>query len=146
MNRILALALAAVGLTLLWLWRGRLRDVQREKLDHFRFYEILPEVPGDTAVAQRMQLLGQLNTPAVPPLWFRTAKLDYTRTAYPGLLRNNRVPWLGRSEDKADETVWRSPVYSLEQGFGDAASVVRWSKPPSTSPAGAVPGRSRGIR
>jgi GNAT superfamily N-acetyltransferase len=28
------------------------------------------------------------------------------RTAYTGLLRNNRVPWLGRSEDKADESVW----------------------------------------
>ena len=28
------------------------------------------------------------------------------RSAYPGFLRNNRVPWLGRSEDKADDTVW----------------------------------------
>jgi len=28
------------------------------------------------------------------------------RTAYEGLLRNNRVPWEGRQEDKADDTVW----------------------------------------
>lgn len=28
------------------------------------------------------------------------------RTAYTGLVRNARVPWEGRSEDKADATVW----------------------------------------
>jgi ribosomal protein S18 acetylase RimI-like enzyme len=28
------------------------------------------------------------------------------RTAYRGLLRNNRVPWQGRSEDKQDPSVW----------------------------------------
>ena len=28
------------------------------------------------------------------------------RPAYTGLLRNNRVPWEGRDEDKSDETVW----------------------------------------
>jgi GNAT superfamily N-acetyltransferase len=28
------------------------------------------------------------------------------RTAYPGLLRNSPVPWKGRTEDKADESVW----------------------------------------
>lgn len=28
------------------------------------------------------------------------------RTAYEGLLRNNRVPWLGRAEDKSDDSVW----------------------------------------
>jgi GNAT superfamily N-acetyltransferase len=28
------------------------------------------------------------------------------RTAFPGLLRNSPVPWKGRSEDKADESVW----------------------------------------
>jgi len=28
------------------------------------------------------------------------------RTAYEGLLRNNRVPWEGRAEDKRDDTVW----------------------------------------
>lgn len=28
------------------------------------------------------------------------------RTAYPGLLRVYRVPWEGRDEDKADDTVW----------------------------------------
>src|SRR5918997_2598832 len=28
------------------------------------------------------------------------------RSAYEGLVRNARVPWDGRSEEKADETVW----------------------------------------
>ena len=28
------------------------------------------------------------------------------RTAYEGLVRNNRVPWEGRSEDKTDDSVW----------------------------------------
>jgi GNAT superfamily N-acetyltransferase len=28
------------------------------------------------------------------------------RTAYTGLLRNNRVPWEGRTEDKTDDSVW----------------------------------------
>lgn len=28
------------------------------------------------------------------------------RTAYEGLLRNNRVPWADRSEDKTDDKVW----------------------------------------
>src|SRR5512138_3400335 len=28
------------------------------------------------------------------------------RTAYEGLLRNNRVPWSGRAEAKADASVW----------------------------------------
>ena len=28
------------------------------------------------------------------------------RTAFTGLLRNNRVPWEGREEDKADDSVW----------------------------------------
>jgi GNAT superfamily N-acetyltransferase len=28
------------------------------------------------------------------------------RPAYTGLVRNNRVPWEGRAEDKADDSVW----------------------------------------
>lgn len=28
------------------------------------------------------------------------------RSAYPGLVRNQRVPWLDRSEDRADPSVW----------------------------------------
>jgi hypothetical protein len=101
MNRTLALVVAAGALALLWLWRGRLRDVQREKLDHFRFYEILPDVPGDTAVAQRMQLLGQLNTASVPALWFRTAKLDYFGAP---VIKNHENDDL--FEDKNDHLSW----------------------------------------
>lgn len=39
------------------------------------------------------------------------------RIAYPGLLRNNRVPWLGRSEDKADDTVWALTCVFARAGF-----------------------------
>jgi GNAT superfamily N-acetyltransferase len=56
------------------------------------------------------------------------------RTAYTGLLRNNRVPWQGRAEDKADDSVWavtcvfararfrrRGISYALAQGAVDFA-------------------------
>jgi GNAT superfamily N-acetyltransferase len=39
------------------------------------------------------------------------------RTAYTGLLRNNRVPWLGRSEDKTDGSVWAVTCVFVRAGF-----------------------------
>ncbi len=39
------------------------------------------------------------------------------RTAYPRLLRNTRVPWDGRSEDKADDTVWAVTCFVTRKGF-----------------------------
>jgi GNAT superfamily N-acetyltransferase len=39
------------------------------------------------------------------------------RTAYEGLLRNNRVPWDGRDEDKADDTVWAVTCLFTRAGF-----------------------------
>ena len=39
------------------------------------------------------------------------------RPAYIGLLRNNRVPWEGRSEDKADESVWAVTCVYARAGF-----------------------------
>ncbi len=39
------------------------------------------------------------------------------RTAYEGLLRNNRVPWEGRAEDKADDTVWAVTCLFTRAGF-----------------------------
>jgi GNAT superfamily N-acetyltransferase len=39
------------------------------------------------------------------------------RTAYSGLLRNNRVPWEGRDEDKADESVWAVTCLFTRAGF-----------------------------
>lgn len=78
MRRFLALIGAAIALLFFWQRRGRFRDVQREKIDHFRFYEVRPVGSGDTAVGHSMQLLGQLNTPAATPLTFRiAARLDY---------------------------------------------------------------------
>jgi GNAT superfamily N-acetyltransferase len=39
------------------------------------------------------------------------------RTAYIGLVRNNRVPWVGRGEDKADDTVWAITCLFTRVGF-----------------------------
>jgi len=39
------------------------------------------------------------------------------RTAYPGLVRAYRVPWEGRSEDKADDTVWAVTCFVTRAGY-----------------------------
>ena len=39
------------------------------------------------------------------------------RTAYPRMLRNNRVPWEGRREDKADSSVWAVTCFVTRTGF-----------------------------
>ena len=39
------------------------------------------------------------------------------RTAYQGLLRNNRVPWEGRAEDKTDDSVWAVTCVFVRAGF-----------------------------
>src|SRR4051812_8266258 len=39
------------------------------------------------------------------------------RTAYGGLVRNNRVPWVDRTEDKADDTVWAVTCVYCRAGF-----------------------------
>jgi GNAT superfamily N-acetyltransferase len=50
------------------------------------------------------------------------------RTAYPGLLRVYRVPWEGRAEDKADDSVWAVTCVLARAGFrrrGIARALVR---------------------
>jgi GNAT superfamily N-acetyltransferase len=39
------------------------------------------------------------------------------RTHFEGLVRNNRVPWTGRDEDKADDTVWAVTCLFTRTGF-----------------------------
>jgi GNAT superfamily N-acetyltransferase len=39
------------------------------------------------------------------------------RANYPGLLRNNRVPWEGRAEDKTDPSVWAVTCVFTRAGF-----------------------------
>jgi GNAT superfamily N-acetyltransferase len=39
------------------------------------------------------------------------------RSAYEGLLRNNRVPWEGRSEDKQDASVWAVTCVFARAGY-----------------------------
>jgi GNAT superfamily N-acetyltransferase len=50
------------------------------------------------------------------------------RSAYEGLARNNRVPWEGRTEDKADDTIWAVTCVFARAGFrrrGIAHALVR---------------------
>ncbi len=39
------------------------------------------------------------------------------RTSFEGLLRNSRVPWAGRDEDKGDDTVWAITCLFARAGF-----------------------------
>jgi GNAT superfamily N-acetyltransferase len=39
------------------------------------------------------------------------------RSAYPRLLRNTRVPWDGRGEDKNDDSVWAVTCFVTRAGF-----------------------------
>ena len=39
------------------------------------------------------------------------------RPAYPRMLRNNRVPWEGRDEDKLDDSVWAVTCFVVRRGF-----------------------------
>jgi GNAT superfamily N-acetyltransferase len=39
------------------------------------------------------------------------------RNAYEGLVRNNRIPWEGRAEDKADDSVWAVTCLFTRAGF-----------------------------
>ena len=39
------------------------------------------------------------------------------RPAFTGLLRNNRVPWEGRAEDKTDDSVWAVTCVFARAGF-----------------------------
>ena len=39
------------------------------------------------------------------------------RSAYPRMLRNSRVPWEGRSEDKLDDSVWAVTCFVVRKGY-----------------------------
>jgi GNAT superfamily N-acetyltransferase len=50
------------------------------------------------------------------------------RTEYARLLRNNRVPWDGRTEDRADDSVWAVTCFVTRAGFrkrGIATALAR---------------------
>ena len=65
------------------------------------------------------------------------------RTAYGGLVRNNRVPWAGRAEDKTDDRVWAVTCFFTRVGFRRRWSAGHSPAPRSTSPASAAPAPSR---
>lgn len=52
------------------------------------------------------------------------------RTAYPGMARSMPVPWEGRTEDKADDTVWSVTCFITRAGYrkrGVARALARAS-------------------
>ena len=52
------------------------------------------------------------------------------RAEYPRLLRNNRVPWEHRNEDKADGSVWAVTCFVTRTGFrkrGSASALTQLS-------------------
>jgi hypothetical protein len=50
------------------------------------------------------------------------------RTEYPRLLRNNRVPWEDRNEDKADGSVWAVTSFVTRTGFRTGRVKARWRR------------------
>ncbi len=46
------------------------------------------------------------------------------RTAYPRLLRSNRVPWAGRTEDKTDDSVWAVTCFDRERLHDESREYV----------------------
>ncbi|GAA1899605.1 GNAT family N-acetyltransferase [Asanoa iriomotensis] len=58
------------------------------------------------------------------------------RPAYHGMVRNQRVPWLDRTEDRADETVWAVTCFVTRAGFrkrGVAGELARATVPHARS-------------
>ena len=65
------------------------------------------------------------------------------RTAFTGLLRNNRVPWEGREEDKADDSVWAVTCVFTRRASAAVASRTRSRGRASMSRGAAAHARSR---
>ncbi|GAB3426577.1 DUF1905 domain-containing protein [Flindersiella endophytica] len=61
------------------------------------------------------------------------------RSANPRLLSQCPTPWVGRTEDKADASVWAVTCILTRAGFGAAASAGPSPGPPSASPGNAAP-------
>lgn len=66
---------------------------------------------GDAEAATTAGLVAQLDDEPVG--WCAVEP----RTSYQGLLRNNRVPWEGRAEDKTDDSVWAVTCVFVRAGF-----------------------------
>ena len=68
------------------------------------------------------------------------------RPAFRGLVRNNRVPWEGRTQDGPTTACGRSPACSRVRDSDVGESGMPSRPRPSTSHANAAPARSRHIR
>jgi GNAT superfamily N-acetyltransferase len=76
--------------------------------------------------AHRLREQTDCGRPASPSTSGLVAYLDGTpvgwcavepRPAFTGLVRNNRVPWAGRAEDKTDDSVWAVTCFVTRAGF-----------------------------
>jgi hypothetical protein len=68
------------------------------------------------------------------------------RSAHARLLRNNRVPWEGRTEDKADDGVWAVTCFVVVPATESRAWVTRLRVRRSTSHGSGERARSRATR
>jgi hypothetical protein len=68
------------------------------------------------------------------------------RTGYEGLVRTFRVPWEGRDEDKADDSVWAVTCLFTRAGFRRRGISRALARPRWSSPASAARAPSRPIR
>ena len=95
---------------------------QRYKLERGEAFSKFP-------AAERARRLREQTHPAAPEADATTGLLAYLdeepvgwcavqpRTAYPALLRVYRTPWEGRTEDKADDSVWAVTCVFVRAGF-----------------------------
>ena len=92
---------------------------------------------GATQLGSRLRAQTQCGNPEATTTCGLVAYLDgepvgwcavEPRSAHARLLRNNRVPWEGRSEDKTDATVWAVTCFVTRPGFrrrGIAGALAR---------------------
>ena len=104
--------------------RGPARSCQCQR------YKLAPrEAFSKFPAEERARRLREQTNPGTPDAESTTGLLAYLdgqpvgwcavqpRTAYPGLLRVYRTPWEGRSEDRADESVWSVTCVFVRAGF-----------------------------
>ena len=104
--------------------RGSARSCQCQR------YKLAPrEAFSKFSAEERARRLREQTNPGTPDADATTGLIAYLdgepvgwcavqpRTAYPGLLRVYRTPWEGRSEDKADASVWAVTCVFVRAGF-----------------------------
>lgn len=99
-----------------WCWCQRYKLAPRESFGSFpaeeRAHRLREQVDPDHPDAERTAgLLARLD--GEPVGWCAVEP----RTVYPGMVRNQRVPWEGRAEDRTDPRVWAVTCFLTRAGY-----------------------------